>query len=93
MTMLTINETYAKHKEEYPDSHLSLHSIRNAVNIGELKTISTGNKRLINWDVFNSWLGYENRFIDKLMKDYDTGKGLTEAEKNILIRLLIEKME
>lgn len=92
MTMLTIRETYLKHIKEYPESQLSFNSIRSAVLSGELKSISAGNKRLINWDVFNTWLGYDNHIITKLMKDYETSKGLTDAEKDILIKLLIEKM-
>lgn len=91
MVMLTIRETYLKHIKEYPDSQLSLNSIRSAVLSGELKSISAGTKRLINWDVFNNWLGYDNHIIAKLMKDYETSKGLTDAEKDILIKLLIEK--
>lgn len=93
MTMLTIRETYLKHKTEYPDSNLSQHMIRHSVLTGELKSLSTGNKRLINWDVFNNWLGYERHLIEKLVKEYEAEKGLTDKEKDILIRLLMEKME
>ena len=93
MSILTINQTFKRHKQEYPDSQLSMHVIRNAVLSGELKSISSGSKRLINWDVFNKWLGYENQYFDKLMDNYETDKELSDKEKDILIKLLIEKME
>ena len=92
MSILSINETYKKHMQEYPDSQLSLHVIRQAIHTGELNSISAGNKRLINWDVFNKWLGYESHYVDKLMDNYENSEGLSDKEKDILIRLLIEKM-
>ncbi|HVI39578.1 MAG TPA: hypothetical protein VM577_02875, partial [Anaerovoracaceae bacterium] len=90
MSMLTINAIFKRHKQEYPDSLLSMHVIRKAVSEGELKSISSGSKRLINYDVFCRWLGYEYQIIDKLLDSYGGDKGLSDKEKDVLIRLLIE---
>lgn len=93
MSILTINETYKKHMQDHPDSRLSIHIIRQAISSGELKSVKSGNKSLINYEVFCRWLGYENQIIGKLMDNYEGDKGLSDKEKDVLIRLLIEKLE
>lgn len=52
---LTIRKTYARHKQECPESLISEKAIRDAVRSKELPSIHAGNRALIAWDTFEAW--------------------------------------
>lgn len=52
----TVDKLFAVHKRECPDSMISKRAIREAVRSGELPCIKSGNRSLIQLDVFERWL-------------------------------------